>query len=510
MKNKFLIIVPVIILTFSLLFSLIACNGASDQKDSYKPNNSTAYDDSLSRYYPEGEMDGESYTEIVENAFISTETQNTSYFSIDANTASYPNLRKRIMSGYANIPKDAVRVEEMLNYFHYDYAKPTNGDIMAMTCSAFDNPYNPETVLFTIGLASKEVEFTSVKNNIVFLIDVSGSMYSDDKLPLVQQSFSLLTESLNPEDRVSIVTYAGTDKVALRGAYGNEKQKILSVIEDLSAGGSTAGSAGIQTAYEIAEECFIEGGNNRVILATDGDFNVGISDNNSLKEFISTKRQSGVFFSVYGFGTGNLNSSLMETLALNGNGTYSYIDSVSEAKKALVNDIGGSLVTVAKDVKAGITFSKDYIDSYRLVGYENKLLTEDQFNDTKTDAGELGSGHTVTVVYEVKLKDVEIPEETNLGEVILKYKDPDATGEEVADKELKFAVTRDIYHEELTTQDKFITSVIEFALILRNSAYKGNANLTTLIERLDSLDLSADEFQAEFRDVVKKHQQNIG
>ena len=200
----------------------------------------------------------------------------------------------------------------------------------------------------------------------------------------------------------------------------------------------------------------------------------------------------------------------METLALNGNGTYSYIDSVSEAKKALVNDIGGSLVTVAKDVKAGITFSKDYIDSYRLVGYENKLLTEDQFNDTKTDAGELGSGHTVTVVYEVKLKDVEIPEETNLGEVILKYKDPDATGEEVADKELKFDVTRDIYHEELTTQDKFITSVIEFALILRNSAYKGNANLTTLIERLDSLDLSADEFQAEFRDVVKKYQQNIG
>ncbi|MBQ8178111.1 MAG: von Willebrand factor type A domain-containing protein [Clostridia bacterium] len=510
MKKKILIIVPVIVLTFTLLFSLIACSSADKDgyDDSYKPNNSTGYYDESES---DSALDGESYTEIVENPFVSAETENTSYFSIDANTASYPILRKRIMDGYASISKDSVRVEEMLNYFSYDYVYPRSDDIMAMTCSAFDNPYNSETVLFTIGLASKEVEFQEVKNNLVFLIDVSGSMYSSDKLPLVQQAFSMLTENLNAEDRVSIVTYAGNDKVALKGAYGNEKQKINAVIEDLSAGGSTAGSKGIQTAYQVAEEYFIEGGNNRVILATDGDFNVGLSSNDALKEFISEKRATGIYFSVYGFGTGNLKSDLMETLALNGNGTYSYIDSVKEAQKALVTDIGGSLVTVAKDVKASVTFNTEYIDSYRLIGYENKLLTEDEFNDANTDAGELGSGHTVTVVYEVKLKEVEIPADVSLGAVTLKYKSPVETeGVDPVEQTLSFDVSRAIYHEVMTDQDKFIVSVIEFALILRESEYKGSANLNTLIARLEALDLSGDEFKAEFREVVKKYRENLG
>lgn len=504
MKKRLVIVVLVFLLILSLAFTVFACGSSKDVNDlaGKAVNNFTGY------YDAESDTSGESYTEIVENPFIGTDTQDTSYFSIDANTASYPNLR-RMINGNQNIPKDAVRIEEMLNYFNYDYVGPTDNSIMALNASAFDNPYNPATKLFTIGLASKEIDFANVRNNLVFLIDVSGSMYGENKLPLVQSAFSLLVEQLNPEDRVSIVTYAGADSVALRGAFGGEKQKIRAVIEDLSAGGSTAGSKGIHRAYELASEYFIEGGNNRVILATDGDFNVGVTSQIALKNLISEKRQSGIYFSVYGFGMGNVRSDIMETLALNGNGIYSYIDSITEAKRALVTDIGGSLVTVAKDVKASVTFNKEYIDSYRLIGYENKLLTEEQFNDSHTDAGELGSGHTITVVYEIKLKDKTIESGTNLGEVVLKYKDPDTTGEDATEQTLRMPVTDSIYHEQMSTQDAFIASVIEFGLILRSSEYKADANLSLLITRLDGLELS-DELQVEFRKLVKKYGQNVG
>lgn len=453
-----------------------------------------------------GELVGESYTEITENGFISTADSNTSYFSIDANTASYPNLRSLIKNGYG-VHKDAVRVEEMLNYFTYDYATPEGDDILALTASIFDNPYNSETKLLTIGLAAEEVDFSGVKNNLVFLIDTSGSMFSEDKLPLVQQAFMMLTESLNPEDRVSVVTYAGSQTVALDGAYGYEKAKIMAVIEDLDAAGSTAGAAGIQTAYELAEKHFIEGGNNRVILATDGDFNVGVSSNAGLEELISEKRESGVYFSVFGVGRGNVQSSKMETLALKGNGTYSYIDSVKEAKRALVEGIGGSIVTVAKDVKAGISFNPDYVESFRLVGYENKLLTEEEFNDSTTDAGELGSGHTVTVVYEIKMKNdgVFIIESIEtIADVIIKYKPTENVGGDATEeRELTLSVLNSAYNSVPTQENLFVASVVEFALILRNSEYKADANLEELITQLDGLDLSSDEFKSELRDLVK-------
>ena len=455
----------------------------------------------MDAYMPEG---GEEYTEIVENAFINTSEQPSSYFSIDANTASYPNLRSLINMN-ANIPKDAVRVEEMLNYFDYDYATPEGEDILALTSSVFDTPYNAETKILTVGLAAKEVEFTEQQNNIVFLIDVSGSMNSTDKLPLVQASFSMLAENLNDGDRVSIVTYAGEDKVALDGAYGYEKKKIVGTIEDLSASGSTAGSKGIRTAYSLAEKYFIEGGNNRVILATDGDFNVGLTALEDLENYISRKRDSGVYFSVFGFGRGNIKSDKMETLALNGNGTYSYIDSVNEAKRALVTNIGGTMLTVAKDVKAGIVFNPDYIDSYRLIGYENKLLTQEEFEDDTTDAGELGSGHTVTVAYEIKLTDKALGSEENFAQVTIKYKPTENSGgASDISKETLLDVKTSAYHEVLTAQDAFIASVIEFALILRDSAYKGDANITDLIDRLNALTLE-DEFKTEFRDLVKTY-----
>ena len=454
-----------------------------------------------------GEME-EEYTEIIENPFVSTSEQPSSYFSIDANTASYPNLRSLINNRVKSIDKDAVRVEEMLNYFNYDYATPTGDDILALTSSVFDTPYNAETKILTVGLAAKEVEFTEQRNNIVFLIDVSGSMNSTDKLPLVQASFSMLAENLNDGDRVSIVTYAGEDKVALEGAYGYEKKKIVGTIEDLSAGGSTAGSKGIRTAYNLAEKYFIEGGNNRVILATDGDFNVGLTVLEDLENYISRKRNSGVYFSVFGFGRGNIKSDKMETLALNGNGTYSYIDSLNEARRALVTNIGGTMLTVAKDVKAGIVFNPDYVDSYRLIGYENKLLTEEEFENDETDAGELGSGHTVTVAYEIKLTDKTLVADENFAQVTIKYKPTENSGgAQDTSKEVFLDVKTSAYHTALTAQDTFIASVIEFALILRDSKYKADASITDLIDRLNTLTLE-DEFKKEFRDLVKTYYNN--
>ena len=455
------------------------------------------------------ELGGEEYTEIVENPFVKTSEESSSYFSIDANTASYPNLRNLINNGTEEIPKDAVRVEEMLNYFDYDYATPTGEDILALTSSVFDTPYNSETKLLTVGLAAKEVEFTQQRNNIVFLIDVSGSMNSAEKLPLVISSFSMLAENLNDTDRVSIVTYAGADKIALEGAYGYEKKKIVGTIEDLSAGGSTAGSKGIRTAYELAEKYFIEGGNNRVILATDGDFNVGLTLLQDLESFIAKKRDSGVYFSVFGFGRGNIKSDKMETLALNGNGTYSYIDSLTEAKRALVTNIGGTLLTVAKDVKAGITFNSEYVDSYRLIGYENKLLTQEEFEDDATDAGELGSGHTVTVVYEVKLTEKALDADGNFAQVNVKYKPTENSGgAQDESKEIHLDVKTSAYHSQPTASDTFVASVIEFALLLRDSQYKASAAFPALIERLNALELSGDEFKTEFRELVKTYYNN--
>lgn len=512
-QSNFIRLISLILSSVMLILILCSCMAKSD--GNYSPM-APSYDGMVGGS-ANGDMDtsleGENYTEITENSFVSTSENNTSYFSIDANTASYPNLRDMINNGYKNIPKDAVRIEEMLNYFSYDYKSPEGEDILSLNASMFDNPYNPETKLLTIGLAAEEIDFSGVQNNLVFLIDVSGSMNSEDKLPLVQQAFILLTESLNPTDRVSIVTYAGADKVALDGAYGYEKSKIVSTIEDLSAAGSTAGADGIKTAYQLAEKYFIEGGNNRVILATDGDFNVGTVTSVGLEALISEKRQSGVYFSVYGFGRGNIQSEKMETLALKGNGTYSYIDSVKEAKKALVTDIGGSIVTVAKDVKAGISFNPEYVESFRLIGYENKLLTEEQFNDSNTDAGELGSGHTVTVVYEIKMKNEGVFKAEallSIANVIIKYKPTENVGGDATEeKELILSVMNSDYRENPTEQDLFIASVVEFGLILRNSEYKADANLEELVTQLDGLDLSSDEFKLEFREIVKNYAKSV-
>lgn len=484
---------PFLLLLMVIVLLLPACSAGAPEAGGYVTNASPISG------APEN---SDSYTQITENPFVPTGEENTSYFSIDANTASYPNLRSMIRKGY-DIHPDAVRVEEILNYFHYDYQLPADGQILGLSASVFPNPYNPETMLLTIGLAAQEVEFTEIRNNLVFLIDVSGSMFGSDRLELVQQAFMMLAENLNPEDRVSIVTYAGKNSVALKGAFGYEKQKITAVIEDLQAGGSTAGADGIETAYQLAQQYFIEGGNNRVILATDGDFNVGLSQTQELEDFIAAKRESGVYFSVFGVGYGNLKSDKMEALALSGNGTYSYIDSLTEARRALVEQIGGSMITVAKDVKAGVVFNPEYVDSFRLIGYENKLLTQEEFEDSSTDAGELGSGHTVTVVYEINLKSTDgtIPE-GNLAQVTVKYKEPTAAAED-ASQDLLMDISWQAYHRELTAQDAFIASVVEFALVMRESAYKAEGSLQSVLNRLNDLDFSEDAYKEEFRELVK-------
>lgn len=458
-------------------------------------------------YYPDplNGREGNTYNEIIENDFLDAGLYPKSTFSLDVNTAAYSNLRKHIVSGYP-ISKDQVRIEEMVNYFKYDYPEPEEGRPLSITTALYPCPWNEEAYLLQIGLKSMEIDFADVANNLVFLLDVSGSMDSPDKMGLMQQAFIMLTEQLDENDVVSIVTYAGSDRVVLRGVSGSQKQTIRGAIEDLRAGGSTAGARGIQTAYEIAQQYFIPGGNNRVILATDGDFNVGISSKQGLEDLISSKRQSGIYLTVLGFGYGNLRDDKLETLANRGNGNYGYIDSLLEAKKVLIEEIGGTLQTVARDVKAQVEFNPAKVLRYRLLGYENKLLTEEDWEDDEKDAGEIGAGFTVTAMYEVILAgedaEAESTMEENFLKVSVRYKDPDINSSEV--KEIsRYASQADITGQPGDDQ-LFISAVVEVALILRDSKYKGTANLNSVIERLEGISsLENDPYKSEFLNLVK-------
>ena len=356
-------------------------------------------------------MNSEEYNAIVESGFKRVAENPLSTFSIDVDTAAYSNIRRMINRGEP-VREDAVRIEEMINYFKYDYKKP-DGDVpFAVTTELSDCPWNPENQLMLVGIQAKEIDFDHrPMSNLVFLLDVSGSMYEEDKLPLVQKSFGLLTDELTENDRVSIVTYAGYEQVVLEGARGDEKVKIREALDSLTAGGSTAGEAGINKAYELAQKYFIAGGNNRVILATDGDLNVGVSSESELTKLIEEKKKSGVHLSVLGFGTGNIKDNKMEALADNGDGNYGYVDNLMEAKKILVEEMGGTLITVAKDVKLQVEFNPSQVSGYRLIGYENRALADEDFNNDAVDAGEIGAGHRVTALYELVRPGGTIPQE---------------------------------------------------------------------------------------------------
>lgn len=343
----------------------------------------------------------EQYGSISENTFKRPLDEALSTFSVDVDRAGYSNVRRFINQGQIP-PKEAIRIEEMINYFNYNYEQPKGTDPLAMHTRLTECPWNQEHQVLHIGMQAKEIAIDKLPaSNLVFLIDVSGSMSSQNKLPLLKSSFKLLLHQLRPKDRVAIVTYAGRAGVLLKSTPASEKAAIVAAIESLGAGGSTAGEAGIKTAYSIAKQHFIKDGNNRVILASDGDFNVGISSNDGLQSLIEKERKSGVFLSVLGFGMGNYKDEYMETLADKGNGNYAYVDNIQEARKVFVHEFGGTLFTLAKDVKLQIEFNPAYVQAYRLIGYENRLLNKEDFNDDTKDAGEIGSGHVVTALYEI-------------------------------------------------------------------------------------------------------------
>ena len=480
------------LLVIVCLFMLASC-GAYD----FDPTNSQ-------KDLNEFDNIGEEYLEIRENPFVSVEERPDSYFSMDTSTASYSNLRRMINQKIRQIPKNSVKIEEMINYFSYDFTAPTE-DALKISAQIIDAPWNGENKLLTIGVKAKDIDLENKKpSNIVLLLDTSGSMSYPDKLPLLQSAFKLFVETLDKDDTISIVTYASSDKVLLNGAKGFEKTKIMGIIEDLAASGSTAGAKGIQTAYQIAKENFIPNGHNRVILGTDGDFNVGISSNEALKEFISEKRdEEKIYLSVLGFGYGNIKDSKLETLANAGNGTHAYIDSITEAKKVLVEEIGGSLNIVSKDTKVKVSFSPNYIKEYRLIGYENQMLSEDEYHDDKTDAGEIGAGHTTVAIYELVLNDEpEIVEVNSWFDVEITFKNPENDEPQIISYFFDDASILSNNSEDIV----FIAAVAEFGLILRDSPYKSEADLSNVISQVENLDCVQDDvYKNEFFELVQKY-----
>ena len=457
------------------------------------------------------QQNDEEYNYIKENGYTAVSSAPLSTFSADVDTASYTNVRRMIDDGM-DVPPDAVRIEEFINYFDYDYTDPADGEPFAVHTELSDCPWNDETELLMVGINTKGFDAVLDERpamNLVFLIDVSGSMYDDNKLPLVQKSFSMLTDNLTAADRVSIVTYAGSDEVVLEGADGNDRKKILRAINDLETGGSTAGAAGINTAYDIAQKYFIDGGNNRVILATDGDLNVGLSSESELTRLIEEKRESGVFLSVLGFGTGNYKDNRLEALADYGNGNYSYIDSEKEAKKVLVDEMSGTLFTVAKDVKFQLEFNPANVKGYRLIGYENRVMAAEDFNDDTKDAGEIGAGHSVTVLYEIVLADskMELGEsklkyasdsEGVMGDELLtvniRYKEPEGS----ESKLLTYPVNKSLYSDKMSADMNFASCVAEFGMLLRNSRYIGDVTYKDVSAQLSKYDYSDDDYKDEF------------
>lgn len=479
------------------------------------------------------EYSNEEYSEWEEKGFVSVMKEPLSTFSADVDTASYSNLRRLIREGYDldMLPDGAVRIEEMLNYFSYDYEEPKGSDPFGVTTQIGSCPWNEEAELLMIGLKTEDIDYAQAPpSNLVFLLDVSGSMYSDDKLPLLQEAFGLLAENLTEKDRVSIVTYAGDDRIVLKGAKGNQTRRIKKALDSLEASGSTNGSAGIQTAYALAESNFIEGGNNRVIIATDGDLNVGLTTEEELEELITEKKESGIFLSVLGFGTGNIKDNKMETLADKGNGNYAYIDCLREANKVLVEEMSATLLTICKDVKFQVEFNPAVVESYRLLGYENRALDKEDFHDDTKDAGEIGAGHSVTALYEIILKEPldgsmskdeisqlkysdEYKEEFGKEEITssaatkewltisIRYKKPAENKSNL----LEYPVGYECYTEKPSDDFIFAAAVSEFGLLASHSAYPENASIKHVEKALNSIGLN-DEYKEEFLELVEEIQ----
>lgn len=445
-------------------------------------------------------FDTEDYDHIAENTFLRSKDNPLSTFSIDVDAASYSNVRRMLKGGQLP-PAGAVRIEEMINYFQYNYPQPQNDQPFSFTTEMSDAPWNPAHKLVMIGMQGKKISAEKLPaSNLVFLIDVSGSMQGANRLDLVKSSLKLLVDQLREQDKVSIVVYAGAAGLVLPPTSGTNKTTIKDAIERLNAGGSTAGGQGIMLAYKTARENFNKTGNNRVILCTDGDFNVGASSDDEMERLIEKERESGVFLTVLGYGMGNYKDNKMQKLADKGNGNHAYIDGMNEAKKVLVNEFGGTLFTIAKDVKLQVEFNPAKVQGYRLIGYENRMLKKEDFNDDKKDAGEMGSGHTVTAIYEIIpvgvkssfLKDVDGLKYSKNKEALSKssfsdevmtikfrYKAPDGNVSKliehpVKDNQLKIAATSENF--------RFAAAVAEFGMLLRSSEFKAQASYNSVLQ----------------------------
>ncbi|UCC79860.1 MAG: von Willebrand factor type A domain-containing protein [Candidatus Zixiibacteriota bacterium] len=473
-------------------------------------------------HYPPYDIDfkTEEYDRIYENEFLDALSNPLSTFSIDVDAASYTNTRRYLNDGYLP-PADAVRIEEFINYFTYDYPRPEKDLPFSITTEVSQCPWAEKHKLLHIGLQGKTVSLEDIPpGNLVFLLDVSGSMRPANKLPLLKSAFKLLVDQLRDNDRVAIVVYAGASGLVLPSTPGNQKRTIIDAIDNLYSGGCTAGAAGIKLAYEIAKKNFIKDGNNRVILATDGDFNVGVSSTSELVRMIEEKREDGIFLTVLGFGQGNLKDSRMEQLADKGNGNYAYIDNIMEGKKVLVSELSATIYTIAKDVKIQLEFNPARVLAYRLVGYENRMLKKEDFNDDKKDAGEIGAGHSVTAIYEIipageemKLSDVDplkyqrsqiVPDAYESAELLtvkFRYKKPDGDKSKLItvpalDQNLKLSKTSDNF--------RFSAAVAEFGMLLRDSKHKGDSSYDRVIKLASGARGEDSEgYRAEFIKLVK-------
>ncbi|MBO5999253.1 MAG: VWA domain-containing protein [Lachnospiraceae bacterium] len=456
----------------------------------------------------------EEYDYTTENPFRLVRTAPFSTFAADVDTASYANMRRQILNGGSVVP-DSVRIEELINYFHYDYPEPSGEEPFSVTFEIADCPWNGETLLMLIGLKAKEPDKENMpQSNLVFLIDVSGSMDEKNKLPLVQRSFMTLAENLDEDDRISVVTYSSGEEVVLDGVPAGEKSRIMSAIEDLQAYGSTNGEKALEMAYEIAEKNYIKNGNNRIIMATDGDFNVGITSEGELVRLIQEKAKGGISLSVLGYGMGNYKDNKLEALADHGRGNYAYIDSIDEARKVLVEEAGGTLFTVAKDVKLQVEFNPAAIKGYRLIGYENRAMAAEEFADDTKAGGEIGAGHEVTVLYELvptgssfeipgieSKYTAEIPENGSDEFLTLniRYKEPD----EDESRLLSYPVSADSMTDVMSDNMSWAAGTAQAGMLMKGSAYAGTSSIAEIRERLKPI--STDDFRDEFLYLLRKY-----
>ena len=466
------------------------------------------------------DTDNEAYGRIQENIFKRVEAAPFSTFSIDVDKAGYSNIRRFINNGQ-EVPQDAVKIEEMINYFSYDYPQPSGDDPFSISTEVASSPWNADAKLVRIGIKGKDVSTEKVPaSNLVFLLDVSGSMNNPNKLPLLKSALHILVNQLRETDKVSIVVYAGAAGLVLEPTSGINKKEIMQAIDKLSAGGSTSGGEGIALAYKIAEDNFIKGGNNRVILATDGDFNVGASSDRAMENLISEKRENGVFLTCLGFGMGNYKDSKMETLADKGNGNHAYIDTMQEAHKVLGTEFFGTIYTIAKDVKIQVEFNPGKVQAYRLVGYENRLLNDEDFKDDTKDAGELGSGHTVTALYEIIPVGVKSKYNKDLPElkytktstidygnemltVKFRYKEPDGNKSKMIEKTV---MDRNTNFENATEDFKYAASVALFGMQLRNSEFINSFETNDVITMAEAgKGMDKDGYRSEFIRLVKSY-----